>query len=362
MFCNVKRWVVLCLLMLWVMPVPAHAATHTIEVIADLIGDNPEDARNKAVDYAKKRGFYLLLRRLAPNQADTLVYELTDEQIEQQIRGYEIVQERLLPGNRYQGQFNITLSDIQMQRLIRGEDITPIDMNAMLILPILDKGDGELRMWQDDNVWRSLWNTAALERGDGKLILPFGDLDDTSFVDSTSILSRDYNALKPLIDKYGASEVAVVLASYELEQKPIGVLVTIRRMGPGTDRIRDMFFSAESDDDTPESLLVNAARITADQMKLAAQQFQTEKERDIATAQQIVLHADFRRVSEWAAMQEILNNLPMSVSLKVGAISIQAATATLYYKGEEDALMRAMKANGLQVTDNPDHLRVSLIQ
>lgn len=362
MFCNVKRILILLLLTGFVVPAPSHAATHTIEVIADLIGDTPEDARNKAVDYAKKRGFYLLLRRLDPLQADTLVFELTDEQIEQQIRGYEIVQERMLPGNRYQAQFNVTLSDVQMQRLIRGEDVTPIDMNAMLILPILDTGDGELRLWQGDNVWRSLWNSAALERGDGKLVLPFGDLDDTSFVDHTNILSRDFSGLKPLADKYGAQEVAVVLASYELEQDPIGVLITIRRMGPGMDRIRDTYFSAESPDDTPESLLANSSRIIADQMKLAAQKFQTNKERDIATAQQIILRTSFRRVSEWAAMQEILGNLPMSVSLKVGAISIQNATATLYYKGEEESLIRAMKANGLMVVDNPDHLAVRVVQ
>ena len=360
MIYNIRHALFALLVALFLMPATASAATHTIEVIADIIGDSPEDARNKAIDYAKKRAFYLLLHRLDPLQADTLVYELTEEQIEQQIRGYEIAQERLLPGNRYQGQFMVTLSDVQMQRLIRGEAVTPIEMNAMLILPILDKGDGELRLWQDDNVWRSLWNTAALERGDGKLVLPFGDLDDTSFVDHTNILTRDFSGLKPLADKYGAQEVAVALASYELENEPMGVLVTIRRMGPGVDRIRDMFFAAQTKDDTPEGIMINASRVVADQMKLAAQQFETEQDRDIATAQQIHIKAQFRRISEWAAMQEILRNLPMSVNLQMGAISIQSASATLYYRGTEETLIRSMKANGLGVVDNPDHLVVSL--
>ncbi len=360
MICNAKRIILLILVACILLPVPSQAATHTIEVIADLIGDSPEDARNKAIDYAKKRAFYLLLHRLDPLQADKIVYELSEEQIEQQIRGYEIVQERLLPDNRYQAQFNVTLSDVQMQRLIRGEDMTPIDMNAMLILPVLDKGNGDVLLWQDANIWRSLWNTAALERGDGKLVLPFGDLDDTSFVDNTNILTRDFSSLKPLADKYGAQEVAVILASYELEQDPLGVLITIRRMGPGTDRIRDLYFSAESKQDTPETLMVKAARVVADQMKLAAQKFESVLERDIATAEHVVVQAQFRRISQWAAIQEMLKNLPMSVNLEIGGISIQSATATLYYKGNKDTLVRAMRANGLVVAEQADHIAVGL--
>lgn len=327
---------------------PVLADIHDFEVMASVSGDSPEDARNKAIDYAKKRGFFLMLNKLAPEKANEIATSMTTEQIYQHIRGYEVLQDKLVE-NHYLAQIKVSVSEDLVKRMLITDDQPRGDeANSMLVIPVLND-QSRLLLWEGDNIWRSIWNTVALERGEDILIMPFGDPNDTAMIDASTIQSYGYHNMSELAARYGAGEIVVVTATYQPERTPLGVLVSMRRMGPRLNRVKDMYFEGKSREDTFAIIMTDAAKQVADQLKEVAKQYQGDQERRLLQAEKATLRAEFRRLSDWVQMQTKLRKLPRAVQLDVDKIDIQTADATLYYSGTPEMMLQILQANGFRV-------------
>lgn len=330
---------------------PAFAGMQEFEVMASVIGDNPEDAQNKAIDYAKKRAFFLMLNKLAPEKANKIAQSMTTEQIYQHVRGYEILQDKLVD-NHYLAQFKVSVSEDLVKRMLATDDQPKADQaNSMLIIPVLNDKT-RLLLWEGDNIWRSIWNTVALERGEDILIMPFGDPNDTALIDASTVMSYGYDNMSELAARYGAGEIVVVTATYQPERSPLGVLVTLRRLGPHMNKVKELYFEGKTNEDTFAIIMSDAAKQVADQLKEVAKQYQGDQERRLVQAEKVNIRAEFRRLSDWVRMQTMLRKLPRVVQLNVDKIDIQTADATLYYSGTPDMMLQIMQANGLRVNQN----------
>lgn len=344
-----------CSLLVWwvtaivLMAPAAYAGVQEFEILASIEGDSPQDAQEKAIDYAKKRAFFLMLNKLAPEKANDLASTMTTEQIYQHIRGYEVIQDKVVD-NYYIAKYKVSVSeDLVKRMLVSDESETSLETNPMLVIPVLNDAS-RLMLWEGDNIWRSIWNTVALERGEDILIMPFGDPDDMAMVDASTVLSYGYESMSELAKRYGAGEIVVVSATYQPDRSPIGVLVTLRRLGPdGLDKIKDVYFEGQRKDDTFTLIMSDAAKQVADQLKEVAKQFQGEQERRLAEASEVKIRAEFRRLTDWVSMQAKLRTLPRAVQLTVDKIDIQTADATLFYTGTPEMMEQIMFANGLKV-------------
>lgn len=327
-------------------PLSAQADVSQIEVLVDVHGNDPQDAQKKATEYAKKRAFFLLLSKLSPDKAEMIARSLTTEQIFSYVRGYEILQDRLA-WNRYTAKYRVSVSEDMVSRLlVSGSDMDNSDFNPVLVLPVLET-ESQLMLWEGDNIWRSIWNSVALEKGDGILIMPYGDPTDQQMLDSTTVLTYGYDYLQAIGARYGAAEVVVALAKARTDKDPIGVEVTLRRLGDRLDKIKDMYFTAEDDEETAETVMNRAVRGIADQLKEVAKEYQGEQLRRIVEASRQLIKVQFRRLSDWVHIKERLSQLPRVVRLDVGVIDIRSAEATLLYNGDELMMMKILKANGL---------------
>lgn len=339
--------------------VPAQAGVEEIEVIADVTGANPVESQKMAIDYAKKRAFFLLLSKHNPEKAESIARSLNDVQIDQHIRGYQLVQDKV-EGNRYIAQYQVSVSDDLVERLLVSENTTPGHeaANPILVIPVLN-ANSEMLLWQDDNVWRSIWNGMALERGENLLIMPYGDPTDRAAINSATALSSRYEDLAALASRYGAREIVVALAEVNQDSSPPGVRVTLRRLSAELDKRKVTFYESPSAQDTPESALPSAARAVADELKDIARYYEGEEERRVANASTQKVQAQFRRLSDWVAMKSKLSQLPQVVRLDVDAIDIQTADATLYFNGSPDTMRQIMEANGLAVNPTGDSWSLS---
>lgn len=344
---------VLALNVLFLAGTPAYAAVQTVEVLAEVTGNSPQDAKNKSIDYAQKRAFFMVLSKFAPEKAAAIAGALTSEQVYQHVRGYELANE-LIDGNRYVALYRISISDDMIRRMLaEGATEEAQSNNPILIIPVLEDA-GKTYLWEAENLWRSVWNAAALQQGEGLLIMPYGDPDDKSIADSSTILTYNFDTLAPMAARYGAGEVAVLVARYETERTPQGVSITMRRMGPGIDKMKTEYFEVSDAAGAAQSVLPQAAQAVAEQLKDVARNYVGDQERKIAEASKIKLMAQFRRVSEWAKLQETLKKLPRVVRLEVDGITIDHANATLFYNGEAEAMRAVMLANGLHISEQGD--------
>ncbi len=338
---------------------PALAAIQTIEVMVDVTGNTPEDARAKALEYVKKRAFYLMLSKTNPEQADEIVKTMTTEQIYQHIRGAQVMQE-LQNGNQYIARYSVSVSEDMMARLKATDDAGASKANPTLVIPVLRTAEHQL-LWEPSNIWRSLWNTTALEQGEGILVVPYGDPTDMQITDSATILSYNFEPLKAMAERYGAGEIVVVLAEYETAQEPHGVSVTMRRLAPNFDKMKDMFFEVNEQFETPESLLAEAARVVALQIKDIAKNYQGEEERRIADATKQAISVPFTRMNEWVRIQQIIKELPRVVRFDVNTISINHASGLLMYDGTPELMLQVMEAKGLRVEPTGDSWQLTLM-
>ena len=335
----------------------AHAAIDDVEVLVDMPGDTPEAAREKGVAYAEKRALFLMLYREVPDKAEDIARTFTQEQVRDMIRGYTVVNE-LFSENRYLAKLRFSFNEAVIDRLLMREPPPDRDyIMPLVILPALDNGK-EVKLWESGNFWRSLWNGVALERAAGTLVMPYGDPTDAFIVDPTNVLSRDYETLKPLIERYGAQEAVVVYAQYRLDRKPIAVQVTVRRITPRGLTERDFIYEAETPDDTFEVLLTRASRDLAAQLQEISSGAIAREEYQLQNAKRVRLVAQFRRLSSWVEMKQALDQLPRILKIQMGTITINSADMLIYYDGTEEFLETSLRAAGMGVTRASDHWQI----
>ncbi len=329
---------------------PVWADVREMEIIADVTGEDPVDAQQKAIDYAKKRAFFLVLLEFEPERAAAIASSMSDAQINRHIRGYQLLQDKM-EGNRYLAQYKVSVVDDMVARLVSNEVATDQATNPILVLPVMNQ-NAELLLWDKDNVWRNIVNGVALERGESLLVMPYGDPTDVSTVSSATVLSSRYEDVQNLAERYGAREVVVALAEVKRDQKPAGVRVTLRRLGTdGLDKRKVNFYETATPDAPADSALPAAARAMVDELKQIAQHYEGEKERRLAEATKLRLQANFRRLKDWVALRSKLEQLPQVLRLDVHTINIASAEATLYVESSPEMMRRIMQANGLAVRD-----------
>lgn len=333
----------------------ALAQIRHVEVLAQTVGSSPLDAQEKAIDYAKKRAFFLTLSRIAPERAEAIAKSLTSEQINSIVRGYELMNEKITPDNpnAYLAQYKVSVSEPMIRRLLAQEGESVNEANPMLILPVLREGDS-LMLWEDENQWRKVWNNTALESGEGILIVPYGDPNDLLAVSAATVLSAGFAALKPMADRYGAGEVVIVEAALVKQQSPQGVGLLLRRLGEGVDKTKSLYFEVDSQNQTAESLLPMAARAAATQLKEIARTYQGNQLRRVANAKKLQLRAEFTRLDEWVRIKNKLESLTRVVELHIGQIGTDHANATLLYETTPEMMADIMRASGLFLTQGKD--------
>lgn len=334
----------------------------TVEVIADITGDSPKDAQEKAIDYAQKRAFFLALYELNPEKAESIAKSLTEETLLRYIRGYEIVQDRTME-NRYQAQFKVSLSETQIRQLATDDPLSFLGEvaprpNAMLVIPVLDNGT-DLLLWDGSNVWRSIWNSVALERGEGLLVTPFGDPTDVSWVSNKDVLSSTHESLAPWLGRYGTDMAAQVLVTYALERKPIAVDVAVKYIDAQEELTRNYTFEAANPEDTPELLLIQAASRIAEEIKAEAYKRSKQKQMQSEEVKRQPVRFYFQRLPEWVNVRGQIEKLPNLLKVHVKQIGVNHADIELQHTMQPSMLKRSMEVRGFIVNDGAEPWRVS---
>ena len=91
-----------------------------------------------------------------------------------------------------------------------GIDIVEDQSPPMVILPIW-KGPEGTQVWED-NLWRKAWLDLKAEQAIVPLIVPLGDLEDTSAITPEEALALDPIRLESLMIRYGAKAILVAIA------------------------------------------------------------------------------------------------------------------------------------------------------
>ena len=155
-------------------------------VVANVAGKSPVDARNSAVKSARRDAFAILLSRLSVDAK--IVSKINDEDISDMVRAEQVFDEKI-SGNSYSAALNITFAKDFVDHILSGKGSQSADVsklapaeevkNIALIIPakVLQK---KILLWEGSNDWRSSISNAL----DGKenFKIPVADIDNITIL------------------------------------------------------------------------------------------------------------------------------------------------------------------------------------
>ncbi len=330
----------------------AHAKLpETIDVPITVKADNqnakiaPENTKKTAIYDGQRQAFYAAISKVAPTNAKNIYRALRTEDLSAYLQSYTINREVVSEG-AYEADIVYRFNRDKLNTITGAE--RTVDDNAdptgegLLILPIYDVG-ASLLLFERGNQWRYALNDAALEVGQGQMVMPFGDVRDQNITNAQSVVAGEKASLASMARRYGTRNV-VIAAAKQGEQS---LRVSLNRAEADKGEVINLDFKAEAGE-TIEGLLQRAAQATAAKLRDSISDYSLFAPNDANKLKAIVLRAEFENGKQWRYMLEAMRSLPNLERLDLGAVGLQVAQATLLYKGEEGVMRAKMLAKMLE--------------
>jgi hypothetical protein len=199
------------------MSMAAANPAYTVEgVEVDVTAENAVKAREKALDEAQVKAYQMLAERfLGPDELKT--FKMPDPiTISSVVQDYEVTNEQLSM-TRYKGVFTVRFrpNAMKTQMASQGKTYSDVQKKPVLVLPFYQVG-GSTTLWSETNPFMRAWRAMP---GDKTMlnptVLPLGDANDMAEVNDSDALQYDPMEAQKLANRYGADDIAVLVASSE---------------------------------------------------------------------------------------------------------------------------------------------------
>ncbi len=328
------------------------------EVLVDIAGKDPAAARSQAMAKAEVDGLQALLERLGPpGQAKDIMVTLDSKKISSMVKGTQIEEEKIT-ANRYRAKLIVSFDGDEISKLMtnvsseEAKDEMPASIGAFLVIPALEFNNQRL-LWEENNIWKSVWSEVAIEVTTGDILVPYGDSTDAAVISYDNMMNADFQALSAFALRYGASDVVLVQAKYTM--RPDMVLnVAVRRVSRQDVSISAHTYRADPQE-SREMLFARAARDIISELQ-ARKVDETANRQSVrgGDRKKIMMLASISTMSSWTELRKKLTSLPMVDKVETLAVSARQIDLVVNYRGSEESFTNALigKSLRLKKTDN----------
>jgi Uncharacterized protein conserved in bacteria (DUF2066) len=326
-------------------------------VQVDVTDKDAASARTRAIIEAQVKAFYTLAERLGSPEAAQRLQGMDTRDIGRMLRSLSIEEERSGPG-RYIGKLTVRFLPDKIREVLGryGIDVVEDQAPAVVVLPVW-KGPNGLVIWED-NLWRKAWLDLKAEQSLVPIIVPLGDLEDTSAISPDEAAAGDVVKLESLMLRYEAKAVLVAIA----EPDPSGGIHAVMQGDSPLGRINfDKIYTA--DDGTPESAAATAAKRFDDVMlekwrsvriKMAAEaRARAEAEQQTRrAATSLPVAVPFSGIHQWNGIRARLLATPGVIGVDVSTIADNGAVIQLAFLDSVQDLQSALSGSGLRLVQS----------
>jgi Uncharacterized protein conserved in bacteria (DUF2066) len=356
-------WQPIAAAFLLTMAAPVHATLQEIRVLGVGIESSSMKANELAIDYARKRAVYLAIKKLGVPNPGKVGAKLSNEQLRQIIRGANVVQTRR-KGVMTFHDVNVTIVDEALRRAVKLSekpegDEPQMKMRGILLLSVY-AGSERAYMWEKDNQLRQPLSDEIRRQARGGVLLPGGDLEDLRLVDYQNALTVKPEELKPMFARYGAEEIIVAVLKPSAPGTMDASTILLRRLKPDGEHNEVLEIAPAMVEETSAVRLAKAANAIASAITQIAT---STAERDAAAraaAKKLTLRFSYAIPKELARMEAAVRDSPATLYLEVPSIALARVGATVYLKGEAEALRAQLVKQGIIVTAINDGWRLSV--
>ncbi len=342
---------------------PASAALQEIRVVGVGIESSSMRANELAIEYAKKRAVYLAAKKMGVPSPSKAAAKLTNEQLRQIIRGANVVQTRR-KGDMTFHEVNVTIVDEALRRAFKlpekpVSDEAEMKMRGILLLSVYASNE-RAYMWEKENQLREPLSDEIRRQARGGVLLPGGDLEDLRLVDYQNALSVKPDELKPMFARYGAEEIIIAILKPSAPGTMDPSTVLLRRLKLDGEHNELLEIPPAMVEETSVVRLAKAANTIAGAITQIATSTAEREAAARASAQKLKLRFSYAIPKELARMQEVVRNSPATLYLEMPSIALARVGATVYLRGEAEALRTDLVKQGIVVTAINDGWRLSV--
>lgn len=325
-------------------------------VDVDVTDKDATTARTRAIIEAQVKAFYVLAARLGGEEAAKKLDGLKANEIGRMLRSLSIEEERSAPG-RYIGKLTIRFLPNKIRDLFGRYGVAAVEDQAppIVVLPVWKSPEGPV-IWED-NLWRKAWLDLKAEQAIVPIIVPLGDLQDTTAITPEEALAGEPVKLESLAIRYETKAILVAIA----EPDPAGgIRAVMRGESPLGDILFDKIYAAE-DGTLEQSAALAASRFHAVmlekwrglRLKMAAEaRARAEAERQAAAAAasaSMPVSVPFNGIHRWNGIRARLLATPGVIGVDVSTIADNGAVIRLAFTDNIQTLQNSLMSNGLRL-------------
>ncbi|HLT00816.1 MAG TPA: DUF2066 domain-containing protein [Geminicoccaceae bacterium] len=311
-------------------------------------------AREQALRQGQLEGLRRLLRRLVPADQHARLPAVGPAEIQRYVRNFEIAEERVA-ADRYLAELTVSYQPDAVRGLLQGQGLSYAETPSepLVVLPVYHAPDGP-RLWPDDNPWWQAWSEHLDTERLLRLVLPLGDLEDMAKLTAERALAGDTAALEALAQRYGTTDVLVVIATprgraaAQAEEAapsaPPALQLEVRRDG--------------IQGNPPETVEGQPGQTLEDLMAEAVTGLQDTlderwKEGNLLRYDQagsILVEIPIDRLADWVEISRGIEGLTEIVGIEVDSFARDNVRAHIRYLGDEFRLEEALGRIGLTLS------------
>jgi hypothetical protein len=311
----------------------ARADAFTVQDVAlDASADSAVTARAKALTEGQNEAWRRLVERLTVAGDQGQLAGPGEAELADLIQGFELANERVAP-TRYRATLSVSFRPDAVRARLRGTGVRFAEAvsRPLVVIPLLRQGVFVL-LWQDENVWRTVWGKRPPESSLVPLIMPLGDVEDINGLSAEQAAAGDLPALEMLASRYNTRGVVVA----EVTPTPAGadgrlqLDLVIRRIGGIAEQtVIDHVTGAPGE--PLEIVLEKAAQAVAERLndswKLANLQHFDERN----SLRAVVPLAGLK---EWLEVRSRLAEVSAIAGVELAALSRLGAEVVVHYFGD----------------------------
>lgn len=319
-------------------------------VAADVTAKDASAAKDQALMDVQVKAFMQLMERLGSPEIAANFNDWTLDNVAPYLRSLSIEEERSAPG-RYIGKFTVRFMPDKTQALLSKYGVIVPSMQAkpVIVLPVW-KAPGGPQLWED-NPWRNAWLAFGAEQAMVPLIVPLGDLEDTSALSADDAVAGDPLKIEAIRRRYDAPGIVVATAT-PVEGGKVRVLI---QGDTALGKVNfDKLYSAE--DETEDGAIQVAIRrfsgaMTAKYKQEVTKASEQANANEAANARSAVSVAvPFSSPSEWNRIRSRILATPNVVGVDVSTLSGDGAVVKLLYADSLELLQGNMQSAGLSLS------------
>ena len=307
-------------------------------------------AREAALLDGQRAALRRLLQRLVPQAEYAQLPNLSDSRIRDLVQNYEVQSERT-SAVRYIAALTYRFKPDDVRTLLRNAGLPFAETYAKpyLVLPVL-RQQGVTLLWDTPNPWRDAWNRLPPADGLAPLVLPKGDLTDTSEINADQAHSGDAQRLAAIARRYGVAGVYVADAELDTpDGKPATLQVSlIAYGGAGEQTLVDSY--AQSSGEDIDAFLQRAALAMSNEVEERWKSGQLLQFGHQATLAVLV---NFDDIGQWVAVRRRLADLAIIRSTDLVSLTRRQAVLNLVYIGDDNQLRLALAQRDLELVPAP---------